>query len=282
VATGLSPSVPTGSVSFMKTRIIQTEPTPSTPAAPRRTNFVARHRLVSFFVLAFVLAWWSWPLYQADIWPRQAFNAIGALLAAVIVIAVADGRAGFADLGRRMIRWRVPWYYYAFALLLPVVLRYVTSMLNSEAANPDWLHLSWSSFALWFLFRLVNPLDGPMAEEPSFRGHAVPHLQERRSPLASAAILGTLVSAWHLPLAAEIGWIGFASTFVITFVYVWLFNRTGGSVLLVLLFHNAQGFITFRDLGYTGAGLARQELIEFFAWLLVAVVLLCDRKAWRR
>ena len=266
----------------MKTRIVQSGPTPVATPTPRRTNFVARHRLVSFFVLAYVLAWWSWPLDQMDIWPRQAFNAIGALLAALIVIAVADGRAGFAELGRRMIRWRVPWYYYAFALLLPVAVRVLTGTLNGAAPSPDWFALSWSSFALWFLFRLINPLDGPMAEEPSFRGYALPRLEERRSPLASAAILGVLVAGWHLPLAAEIGWIGFATTFVITFVYVWLFNRTGGSVLLVLLFHNAQGFITFGDLGYTGAGLARQELIEFFCWVVVAAVLMADRKAWRR
>ena len=261
----------------MKTPIIATAPAPT----PRTPNFVARHRLVTFFVLAYVLAWWSWPLYVYDVWPRQSFNAIGALLAAVIVIAVADGRAGFAELGRRMIRWRVPWYYYAFALLTPLVLRVVATWLNGAAPTPDWLHLSWSSFLLWFLFRMVNPLDGPMAEEPSWRGYAVPRLQERRSPLVSAAVLGVLVSVWHLPLAADIGWIGFASTFVITFVYVWLFNRTGGSVLLVLLFHNVQGFITYRDLGYTGAGLARQELVEFVLWTVVAALLLLDRKAWR-
>jgi uncharacterized protein len=263
----------------MKTPIIQTRPAPAAPA-PGRTNFIARHRLVSFFVLAYVLAWWSWPLYQFDIWPRQAFNAVGAFLAAIIVIAAADGRAGFAELGRRLIRWRVPWYYYAFALVVPMVVRAVSTTLN-DAPGPDWLHLSWSTFALWFLVRMINPMDGPMAEEPSFRGYAVPRLQERWSPLVSAAVLGVLVSGWHLPLAGEIGWIGFGTTFVITFVYVWLFNRTGGSVLLPLLFHSAQGFITITDLGYTGAGFVRQEMIEFVAWVLIAVALLFDRKAWR-
>jgi uncharacterized protein len=268
------------SVFPMKTPIIQSQARPATAPAPRRANLIARHRLVSFFVLAYALSWWSWPLHHYDIWPRQAFNAIGALLAAIIVIAAADGRSGFVELGRRLIRWRVPWYYYAFALLVPLAVRAVATVVNVAPA-PDWVHLSWTSFALWFLVRLINPLDGPMAEEPSFRGYAVPLLQERRSSLASAAILGVLVSGWHLPLAAEIGWIGFGSTFVITFVYVWLFNRTGGSVLLPLIFHSAQGFITMRDLGYTGDGLDRQQLIEFFLWVVVAVAVLFDRKAWR-
>ena len=153
--------------------------------------------------------------------------------------------------------------------------------LNDEAPSPDWLHLSWSAFALSFLIRLVNPMDGPMAEEPSFRGFAVPWLQTLHTPLMSAAILGSLVALWHLPLVGDTGWIGLVATFVITFVYVWLFNRTGGSVLLVLLFHNAQGFVTMPDLGYSGPGLARQEMLEFVAWVAVALVLVvADRRAW--
>ncbi|GLY94934.1 CPBP family intramembrane glutamic endopeptidase [Actinoplanes sp. NBRC 103695] len=246
----------------MKTRIIE---------APVRRNWIARHRLVSFFVLAYALAWCMVPFGQ--------FQAVGALIAAVIVIAVADGRAGFKDLGRRLIKWRVPWYYYAFALLVPLVVRAVSSGLNS-APGPDWAHLSWSTFALWFLVRMVNPLDGPMAEEPSFRGYAVTRMPAR---LRSAALLGVLIAGWHLPLAAEIGVAGFGSTFVITFVYVWLFRRTGGSVLLTLILHSAQGFITFTDLGYSGAGLARQEWIEFAAWTIIALTLVVtDRDAFRR
>ena len=270
----------------MKTRVIQNEPDRTTaplpgPTRPGLAGWVRRHRLITFFVLAYALAWWSWPLYQYDIWPRQAFNAIGALLAAIVVIAVAEGRAGFRDLGKRMIRWRVPWYYYAFALLLPVVLRAATTVVN-DAPAPDWTNLSWSSFALAFLIRLVNPMDGPLAEEPSWRGFAVPRLQMTRSPLVSAAVLGVLVALWHLPLVGDTGWIGIATTFTITFVYVWLFNRTGGSVLLVLLFHNAQGFVTMPDLGYSGDALARQQLLEFIGWTVVALVLvIADRAAWR-
>ncbi len=270
----------------MKTRVIQDEPDRTAaplpgPKPPGLAGWIRRHRLITFFVLAYALAWWSWPLYQYDIWPRQAFDAIGALLAAIVVIAVAEGRAGFRDLGRRMIRWRVPWYYYAFALLLPVVLRAATTVVN-DAPPPDWTNLSWSSFALAFLIRLVNPMDGPLAEEPSWRGFAVPRLQTARSPLVSAAVLGVLVALWHLPLVGDTGWTGIAATCTITFVYVWLFNRTGGSVLLVLLFHNAQGFVTMPDLGYTGDALARQQLLEFIGWTLVALVLVvADRAVWR-
>jgi uncharacterized protein len=268
----------------MRSRVIQDEPERrpvTTESRPGLAAWVRDHRLTTFFVLAFVLAWWSWPLDRFDIWPRQAFHAIGALLAALIVIAVAEGRPGFRDLGRRMIRWRVPWYFYAFAILLPLLVRFGVTLVN-DPPPVQWSELAWGSFALWFLIRLVNPLDGPLAEEPSWRGFAVPRLQERRSPLASAAILGVLVALWHLPLLGDTGPAGLVTTFVITFVYVWLFNRTGGSVLLVLLFHSAQGFITMRDLGYTGDALVRQQWVELAAWTVVAALLIgLDRAAWR-
>jgi membrane protease YdiL (CAAX protease family) len=271
----------------MKTRIIQTGPdhrTPTVANEPERPGvpgWVRRHRLGTFFVLAFVLAWWSWPLAQFDIWPRQSFHAVGALLAAIVVIAIADGRAGFRDLGRRMIRWRVPWYFYAFALLLPIALRFGTVLVGGGPA-PDWAGLAWSSFALSFLIRMVNPLDGPMAEEPSWRGFAVPRMQSDRSPLRSAIVLGVLVALWHLPLLGDTGWAGPVTTFVITLVYVWLFNRTGGSVLLVLIFHVSQGFIRMGDLGLPDADLTRQQWVECAAWsVVVAALLVLDRDAWR-
>ena len=68
-------------------------------------------------------------------------------------------------------------------------------------------------------------------------------MQATRSPLTSAAILGVLVALWHLPLVGDTGSIA-RHHLPITFVYVWLFNRTGGSVLLILLIHVTQGYVT--------------------------------------
>src|SRR4051794_37785317 len=169
---GLPAAGRAGSVNAMRTRVIQDEPERRLATSEHRpgvAGWVRGHRLTTFFVLAYVLAWWSWPLNQFDIWPRQSFNAIGALLAALIVIAIADGRPGFRDLGRRMIRWRVPWYFYAFAFGMPLLIRFGSVLVNSGPA-PQWSNLAWSSFALMFLIRLVNPMDGPMAEEPAWRG----------------------------------------------------------------------------------------------------------------
>jgi uncharacterized protein len=250
-------------------------------------SWIRNHRIIAFFVLAYAFSWWVMPLYALGLWPDPEFMPIGPLAAAVVVIALAEGKAGFRDLGTRIVRWRVPWYWYAVALGLPLAVRFLMALINVRqggAPAPAWPELAWGAFAMAFLVRLVNPMDGPLGEEPGWRGFAVPRLQERRSPLVSAVILGILAAGWHLPLIliGDLGVVGLVGTFAITIVYVWLFNHARGSVLLTLLFHSAQGAITMGDLGFAGADLARQEWLECGAWVVVAFALvLLDRQAWR-
>ena len=61
-------------------------------------------------------------------------------------------------------------------------------------------HPSDSGWLLIFGVRLINPLDGPLGEEPGWRGFALPGLPATRSPLVSTAILAVLITVWHLPL----------------------------------------------------------------------------------
>jgi hypothetical protein len=104
--------------------------------------------------------------------------------------------------GLRMIRWRVRWYWYVVAIGPPPAIHGLTVLLN-QAAGVDIPRQGFSSIAgllLIFGVRLINPLDGPIGEEPGWRGFALPGLQATRSPLVSTAILGVLVTIWHLPL----------------------------------------------------------------------------------
>ncbi len=164
--------------------------------------WLQRHRLPAFFVLAFAISWCSWPLYAAGLMPQFEFLPIGPLAAALIIIGLAEGKAGFRAWGRRLIRWRVGWVWYAVALLLPAMMALLTGFANMAlgAPAPGLAEVTWSGLLAVFAVRLVNPLDGPVGEEPGFRGYALPLLQARWTPLRSAALLGVLVSLWHLPL----------------------------------------------------------------------------------
>jgi uncharacterized protein len=139
--------------------------------------------------------------------------------------------------------------------------------------------------------KLINPGDGPLGEEPGWRGFALPGLQgSGYSPLVSTLILGALVTGWHVPLLfLEEGLlqpsiiVGFLlGTMAVTFWYTWLFNHTGGSVLMTIISHAAQGTIVIGGFWSLGTDFARANLLTGVVWLAVAIGLVVfDRKAWR-
>ena len=125
---------------------------------------------------------------------------------------------------------------------------------------------------------MVNPTDGPLGEEPAWRGYAQPTLQGRgRSPLASTTILAVLIAGWHLPLfflegaGLDRGVLvpGLVTTMAVTYWYAWLFNRGGGSSLLTLVAHNIEGAVP-------------SELWSYMVlWSALALlILIADRRRW--
>src|ERR687889_2810197 len=169
------------------------------------------------------------------------------------MVPLTQGRAGLRELGSRMIRWRVGWRWYAAALGLPLGVLLTTVALNITlgAGAPSLVGVgSLSTILMVFAVRLIDPLDGPMGEEPGWRGFALPGLQTSRSPLVTTLILAVLITGWHLPTFFLEG--GFQpsifvgavlGTVAVTFWYTWVFNHTGGSVLITLVSHSTQGTI---------------------------------------
>jgi membrane protease YdiL (CAAX protease family) len=259
-------------------------------AAPSRrrsiVDWTREHRLVAFFALTFVVSWWAWPLYVADLSPTPFF-ACGPLVAAVVVIGVTEGRRGYRAWGARLLRWRVGWVWWVVAVGTPLAVLAVAVAANVAiwgAPIPVLTQVPWASVLLFAALRFIDPLDGPFGEEPGWRAYAVPELQTRRSPLAATLVLAPLVALWHLPLVTSgmLPPVGIAITFAITFVYVWLFNRTGGSALLTLAFHVAQGTFSYAVLGFAAADAARMDWLVGALWFaLVLGLLLGDRQAWR-
>jgi len=146
-----------------------------------------------------------------------------------------------------MIRWRVV----AIGLPLAVILLTVGLNVALGASAPSLAGIGLlPALLMVFVVRLINPGDRPMGEEPGWRGFALPGLQTTLSPLLTTMILAVLTTGWHLPTFFLEG--GFQpSIFVgavlgtraVTFWYTWLFNHTGGSVLMTLVSHSAQGTI---------------------------------------
>ncbi|MGI5132630.1 CPBP family glutamic-type intramembrane protease [Pseudonocardia sp. CA-107938] len=244
------------------------------------------HRLTAFFGLTFLISWAPFPFWALGLFPGALFP-IGPLAAALIVIGLAEGRAGYRALGARLVRWRVGWRWVAVAALTPLAVLALASLANVAvfgAPAPVLAELAWGALALNFAVRWVDVMDGPAGEEPGYRGYAVPLLQIGRTPAAAAAVLGAIVAVWHVPLvvAGQLPLLGIAVTVVITVVYVWLFDHTGGSVLMTMLFHVLQGTVSSAALGFVAADAARMDVLTGTLWaLLAAAILAFDRSMWR-
>jgi hypothetical protein len=248
-------------------------------------SVVKRHPIVTFFVLTYAIGWGCIPFWT--------FQAGAPFIAALIVIPLTQGVAGLKKLGLRMIRWRVRWYWYGVAIALPLGVLVLTAGLNVAlgASAPSLAFGSLTTVLLVFVVRLVNPADGALGEEPGWRGFALPGLQGSGfSPLVSTLILGVLVSGWHVPiLFLEEGGlrpqilVGYLlGTVAVTFWYTWLFNHTGGSVLLSIVSHSAQGTITIGGFWSAGADFAQANLLFGIVASVVAIGLVVfDRKTWR-
>jgi uncharacterized protein len=249
-------------------------------------TWTREHRLVAFFGLTFLISWWAWPFYVAGISPTPFFPC-GPLVAAVIVVGVTEGRSGYRAWGARLLRWRVGWVWWAVAIGTPLAVLAIASTANIllwSAPTPVLNQLPWTSLLVFGALRFVDPLDGPFGEEPGWRAYAVPELQRSRSPLTATLVLAPLAALWHLPLVTSglLAPVGLPITFAITFVYVWLFNRTGGSALLTLVFHVAQGTFSYAVLGFAGADAARMDWLVGVLWFALAAILVAvDRQAWR-
>jgi membrane protease YdiL (CAAX protease family) len=266
----------------MKTRVVQDGRLPDSrpnstavTAAPRR-SFVKRHPMVTFFAITYTVGWAALPF--------NTFGAYSPMVAAVIVIALTDGRAGFRRLGSRLVRWRVGWRWYGAALALPLGTLAVSSALNIALGAPS---PSLSQFSPWyavlavFAVNMVFPLGGPLGEEPGWRGYAQPGLQNGRSPLAATTILAVLITIWHMPLllpAFGLQPIELLSTIAVTFWYSWLFNRSGGSALITLISHSTEGSIETSTL-WSGTDTTR--LITLWALVACTIAIALVITDWR-
>lgn len=246
--------------------IIENRPKTGTEARARGGigGVIARRPLVSFFALALGLSWLAWVPYIlsphglgvwnihfAEFLGSAQFSGVlpGALLgplgSAFLVTAVADGRPGLRRWVGRLWRWRVGWYWYTLALVgVPALI--VLSGLPFSGGNVQ----APSALALGALVPglIVQIFSTGLSEEPGWRDFALPRLQSRFGALGAAAVLGPLWALWHMPLYLS-DWGGWPTApwtdplvfiaFTITFnvIMIWVFNRTGQSLPLVLLLH---------------------------------------------
>ena len=239
---------------------------------------VQRHPLIWFAAASIVFSWWAWPFYLLGLIPNP-IAAFGPFLAALLILALTEGKSGVVGLFRRMGRWRVGAGWYLTALALPIVLSGVAVVINMALGAPVRLagvDIDWLGLASNFAIVLLIPGVGGAWEEPGWRGFAVPRLQSGRTALRAALILGVLVAFWHLPLIAvgQVIWTDVIQIIGAVILFNWLFNNAGGSVLIIMLAHamNNTVWSTLTSKVVTEPYFFRQAALQAVVWCVAAVV----------
>ena len=209
---------------------------------------------LKYFVLAFAFTWALWVpaaleargLIPSLPIPATFLGAFGPLVAAVVVTAQHDGRAGLRSLLGRVLRWRVPPIWYGVTILGPILL-YLTAMALNVAlgGQPHDLEVMIGALPIVLAISVYMLITVALGEEVGWRGYALPALQARYSALLASVILGVMWALWHLPLFFNPDTIYGNLPFVVqlalqvpfAILLTWVYNSTGGSVLLVMLLH---------------------------------------------
>ncbi len=172
----------------------------------------------------------------------------------MIVIGVTEGRAAVKQFFKRFIQWRVglPWYLVALFISLIIWLLAYTAVVGLPLLAGAATHgsLLLTTFLPLVAFGMLIPA---IDEEPGWRGFALPRLQQRYGPLWASIILGTLHGLWHIPALftalygplALVDLLPFILTAALaTVLYTWVYNHTGGSILIAMLMHAASNAAT--------------------------------------
>jgi membrane protease YdiL (CAAX protease family) len=253
-----------------------------------------------YFVLAYGFSWaWLIPIALAGGtvraghgWPTHFPALLGPLLAAFAVTAWTQGRPGLSQLAARMVRVRVPWRWWLFALS-PLIVLAAVLLIDGVSGQPmpaasdfavfSGLPAGWGVLGVAAAILLINGF----GEETGWRGYGLPALQTRYGPLRGIIILAVLWAGWHAPMFAVVstfrsftapilaGW--FIGLFCGAVVLAWLYNRSGGSILLVAIWHATYNLISGTDAATGLLAAVSTTLVIVLAVVLVGLELRARR-----
>src|SRR5215213_2205696 len=234
-------------------------------------SLVKRHPIITFFVLTYVL---TWALESPLVFLRDTVTDTQGLVlvilasnvpsvVAIVLTAIVFGRGTLRKLLGRLLIWRVNPLWYLVVILGPVALAGGVVALNALMGGPALsLGMPLLGVAVFLAFSIFP--GSALGEEIGWRGYPLPRLQTRRSALSATLIIGVIWALCHLPLWLA-GWLQgepfrtptlyaafVVSTIALSVILAWVYNSTGGSLLMVALLHATANFpitLSIDDLG---------------------------------
>lgn len=271
-----------------------------------KNNGVQIKELLFFIFCACAISWpmmllWQIPAGQEgnpkailDAFEKVSFFfAFGPLLSAAGVTLVFRRWAGLKQLFRPYLKWRVGLFWYFWALLGAGIAPWAGFVIYSLLAGPKSKPPEFAE-ALRF-WCMATPIISLLVitEETGWRGFVLPRILTFGNALAAGMVMGAVWSFWHTPLwiAVEHGLgqragmvavnlvICYAMTMLLSVVMTWVYNGSGGSLLLMLFMHgsgNASLFMVMQALDTGGVMNMTYKISYTLALLLFAAcVVIC-------
>ena len=249
-------------------------------------SLVKRHPIITFFVLAYALAWiiesplvfLTDSLTDTQVLVVQILSSNVPSVVAIMLTAMVFGRGALRKLLGRLLIWRVNPLWYLVVFLGPVALVGGVVPLNALLGGPALsLGMPLLGAAIFFGFSIFP--GSALGEEIGWRGYVLPRLQSRMSALSAALLLAPIWALWHLPLWLQgkpfqtpTLYAGFVvSAFALSVILTWVYNSTGGSLLFVVLLHatvNLPQTLTIDELGSR----ATVPLLLYWGLMVVAAI----------
>lgn len=210
--------------------------------------------LAAFFLLTFAVTWTAWVAVATATPGNAAFSTGGPVfllgvfapgLVAVALTALFEGRVGVVRLLARIGTWHVAGRYYLFAVAYMSVTKVLAAATHRVVVG-TWPTLGGTSLVVMAAAILTSTWV-QAGEEVGWRGYALPRLAARIGLSWASVLVGVTWALWHWPLFVLPATGSTGQSFPIYLLHVtglsvamsWLYWKTEGSLLLVMLMHAA-------------------------------------------
>jgi len=199
--------------------------------------------LLKFFGLTFALSWGLWSL--AALVPVATPGRIALFLPGTFSPAFVALWLGGRSAAEGIFIWRVKARWYLVALIYMAAVKLAAAVAHRLATG------AWPAIEAdpWFVFLGATLVSTPFqaGEEIGWRGFALPRLSARVGLGAASLVVGVIWAVWHLPLFLIAGTDTTGQSFpffvltvtAISVTLAWVYARTSGSLLPVMLMHAA-------------------------------------------
>jgi hypothetical protein len=213
-------------------------------------------RLLAYFVLTFLVTWSVWfaaaglaaPGNTGLFGGRGPVFLLGVFAPALVALAFtaqAEGRTGAMRLLARIGHWQVGARWYAIAISYFAVIELAAALVH-RVVTDEWPPFGDTPVVLMVLGTAVS-IWGQAGEEVGWRGYALPRLAQYVGLGGASLVLGVIWAVWHLPLFVLPDSGSTGQSFPVYLLHVtalsvalaFLYWKTDGSLLLVMLLHSA-------------------------------------------